>query len=365
MTRISHVVECYGAGVGRAVQLWANLTPEIEHHILWEGEESPVGDSAFASETRMPGGLGARIASVHTHIKSVRPDLVIAHSSWAGVYTRARRRAVPVLYAPHAYKFEDTSEPATRRALYRFAEALLARRSQTTLTLTPREDLLARSLNAKSAPSLVPNSPTVTPSDGGSATGFDPGDSVVMIGRVSRQKDPAHFAEVARIVKQTRPQTRFVWVGDGEPELRQRLEDAGVRVTGWLARDELIAVLSEPAVYFHSAIYEGFPLSVLDAAAFEHPVVVRAIAPFDGLELLSTNSAPDAALVLLSVLDGGAVYPDAVRGARAVASLMNRDSQAAAMKAVIARFAPLDVHPAEEAADDVQAVAPVNRGSGA
>lgn len=361
MTRILHVVECFGAGVGRAVQLWPKLTPEHEHHLLWEGEESPAPHHAFSSETRLPRGLAARIASVDTHVRSIRPQVVIAHSSWAGVYTRARRPSVPVLYAPHAYKFEDPSESGLRRAIYRTAEALLARRSLLTLTLTPREDALARSLSPRSATHLVPNSPTVTPTDGGHATGFDPGSTVVMIGRVSRQKDPAHFIEVARTIRRTRPAVNFVWAGEGDAALTKDLEDAGVRVTGWLDRQALIALLSEPAVYFHSAIYEGFPLSVLDAVVFEHPVVVRAIPPFDGLGLLSTGSAPAAARAILAVLDRADGYEDAVRGSRGLTALMSRDSQASAMRSVVA---PFQAHhlPGTHAANDAQSTSMAKTG---
>jgi glycosyltransferase involved in cell wall biosynthesis len=157
-----------------------------------------------------------------------------------------------------------------------------------------------------------------------------------MIGRVSRQKDPAHFARVAQIIRRTRPDIRFVWAGEGDATLTRVLLDAGVRVTGWLDRDSLIELLSEPAVYFHSAIYEGFPLSALDAAAFEHPIVVRAIRPFDGLGLVSTGSASEAADVILSVLDRDPAYDDAARGSRALIALMNRDSQASAMRSVVA-----------------------------
>ncbi|GAA5093712.1 glycosyltransferase [Microbacterium yannicii] len=338
MTKILHVVECYGAGVGRAVQLWAKLTPEHEHHLLWEGEESPTGEHAFASASRMPTGLFRRAKAVDAQVENLRPDLVIAHSSWAGVYARARRLDAPVAYAPHAYKFEDTSESRIRRAIYRFAEARLTQRSRVTLALTPHEESLARSLDSAAVTHIVPNSPTVTPDDGGNTTGFDPGRRVLMIGRISPQKDPGHFIEVSHLVRQSRPDVEFVWAGEGDPELTRRLQQAQIAVTGWLSRDALIDLLSQASVYYHSAIYEGFPLSVLDAGSFEHPIVVRAISPFDGIGLVAAGSAGEAAEMILSVLDRGPVYDLAVRGTRALRASMNRQSQVSAMRSLLERF---------------------------
>jgi len=338
VTRVLHVVECYDAGVGRAVNRWIALAPRHEHHLLWEGLQSPAEVTGIASHRRMPAGLSGRTRSVGERVDAIAPDVIVAHSSWAGVYARVTRTNAPVIYVPHAYKFEDPAQPAILRAAYRWAEGILARRTSVTVALTPREEWLAHSLHRDAQTRRVPNASTLRPTSEHPATGFDADDTVAMIGRISAQKSPRYFLEVAGRVRAQRPRTRFVWAGDGDQALRRELEDAGIEVTGWLDGDALRSFLSRPFVYFHSAAYEGFPLSVLDAAAFEHPVVVRDIPPFEDLDIWQCSSPADAAAAILSVLDRTPGHTRARSGAQWLTAEMNEQIQAEAVDALLAGF---------------------------
>ncbi|RKW70056.1 glycosyltransferase family 4 protein [Galactobacter caseinivorans] len=82
-------------------------------------------------------------------------------------------------------------------------------------------------------------------------------------------------------------------IGDGDQ--RDELTSAGVTVTGWLTPAEVETVLRGCSVYLHSASYEGFPLSVLDAAGAGLPIVVRDLACFEGSPLLPGVSDPEHA----------------------------------------------------------------------
>lgn len=338
MTKVLHVVECYDAGVGRAVDRWIALSPQHEHHLLWEGLQSPKNVTGLASDRRMPSGLRARTRAVREMVDAVVPDVVIAHSSWAGVYTRATMIGVPVLYAPHAYKFEDTSQHRALRNAYRFAESILAKRTYATVVLTPREESLARSLRARARTFRVPNASTLSPTEDFPGAGYAVGGTVAMIGRLSRQKSPQYFLEVASLVREQRPETEFVWAGDGDGSARRQLEHEGVVVTGWLDGDELRRFLGRPFVYFHSAAYEGFPLSLLDAATFEHPVVVRDIPPFESLNIWRCESAAGAANALLSVLDSEAGRERARAASKWIATVMNEEAQAEALSELLGEF---------------------------
>ncbi|MGO2516948.1 MAG: glycosyltransferase, partial [Corynebacterium variabile] len=103
---------------------------------------------------------------------------------------------------------------------------------------------------------------------------------VGVVSRVTPQRDPAFFAEVARLVRARRPETRFVWIGDGDGKdasLTDLLTDAGVEVTGWLTGEELRSRTAELSLVVHTARWDGFPMSVLEVRRTGVPLLVRDI----------------------------------------------------------------------------------------
>lgn len=333
-----HVTECYSAGVGRAIDAAVHVAPHHDHHLLWSGEESPTGRVAFSSVAELPAGLFQRIRATRRQIAEVDPDVVFAHSSWAGVYARAIVTGKPIVYAPHCYKFEDMEGSPFLRRFYWLAEKVLSGRNAVTVVLSPHEDRLAARLNKTGERHFVPNVASALPSAEYPPTNYETGATVVMSGRVYGQKDPEHFARVANLVRAVRPDIEFRWIGDGEAAWREELERNGVIVTGWVQPDRMATELSQPFVYYHSARYEGFPLSVLDAAAFEHPVVVRDIPAFEGFALPKATSDQSAATLLLDVLSGGSTLQSAVSGSRDLVDTMNHERQSAALETLYNNF---------------------------
>ncbi|MGW9112839.1 glycosyltransferase [Microbacterium sp. NPDC055683] len=344
--KVLHVTQVYAGGISRAIASLIELAPDVEHHLLWAGNEVPDPTLPFASVHEMPQSpksILAAIQRVTAVVNEVKPDIVHAHSSFGGVYTRLARIEAPILYEPHCYKFDDRHQPAVLRSIYRLAERVLARRSTRTVVLSPHEDDLAKSLDPNAQTTFLPNVATVEPSREHPATRFETARTVFMIGRVTAQKDPAYFAEVAKLVRAQSPDVRFQWLGDvdGEPDSKiermlGELRAAGVEILGWLNGNQLAAALSRPGVYFHSARYEGFPLSVLDAAAFEHPIAVRSIPPFDGMGIPEAKTPTAAAQLILDILERGPAYEQAVAAAKHLNETMNRTAQRDALRALYA-----------------------------
>ncbi|GAA4196026.1 glycosyltransferase [Microbacterium oryzae] len=340
--RVLHVTQVYAGGISRAIRSLVELTPEVEHHLLWAGNEEPDDSLPFATVHSMPQSprrMAASVRRVQEVAALVRPDIVHAHSSFGGVYARLARIEAPVFYEPHCYKFDDGQQPVVLRGIYRLVEKGLAKRSKATVVLSPHEERLAKSLDAEASTYLLPNVATIAPSLEHPATGFQLPRDVFMIGRLTGQKDPRYFAAVAEEVHAIDPSISFRWIGgiDGEDDgrgarMQQQLETAGVRVLGWLNGDALAAELARPGLYFHSAHYEGFPLSLLDAAAFEHPLAVRQIPTFDGLDLPDARTPAQAARLVLEILDGGPARARAVAAAEHLNMTMNRDAQRTALR---------------------------------
>ncbi len=311
--RILHVTECFGAGVGRAVKLRAQGFPDAEHHLLWAGEETPVA-SEWASAVPLPRTILPRIAAIRRRVRELGPDIVHAHSSWAGVYTRTGRIGAPVVYEPHCFKFEDPSLPPPSRIAFQCAERALMARTAAVGVLSPHERAIVRGMRRDLPVVEVPNVPTIRPEQ----VGFRHADlrRMVMVGRIVPQKDPRFYIDVVRRLRLAGVALEAVWIGDGDAALCRLLSGAGIRVTGWLGASEIEDLL-RGAVYVHSACYEGFPLSILDAAACEAPVVARRIPAIEHTGLLMASAPADvASLVERLVHDEGEFAEARARGRR-------------------------------------------------
>nr|WP_229233052.1 glycosyltransferase [Corynebacterium cyclohexanicum] len=300
--RILHVTECYEAGVGRAVNLASRAVDHAEHYLLASGSE-PDSRGNFSEVLPWGDGHPQRLRRLKEAVARLRPDLVHAHSSWAGMYARVLPLPIPVVYQPHCFAFDDPYRGRWQRMLFHGAEKLLSRRSPTVIVLSEHEKALALSLRRDWDVVHVPNVASVQPSQEVRGTGVPApaGEAAVrlptvaMAGRISRQKAPEFFAEVARGAARAGCPWRFVWIGDGEQRDRDLLVGSGVHVTGWLGDEGMSAWLARTSVYFHSAAYEGFPLSVLDAASHGIPVLARDIPCFAGTGI-ATVTTPDEAL---------------------------------------------------------------------
>ncbi|CAN5594867.1 glycosyltransferase [soil metagenome] len=322
MARILHVTECFAGGVSRAIKQIAAVTPQHEHHLLWTGDEAPTSTQGFASMSELPQSPIGRIQSVRQVTSELSADIVHAHSSWAGVYARATKLPAYTIYQPHCYAFEDVQRSPVVNYLYYLAEKQLAKHSDLTIALTEHERSLTRRLSSKARVEILPNVASLRP-DEPRIRKRVPLEriSVVMVGRLCRQKDPAYFVRVANKIRETLPELRFKWIGDGEAKMRAHLETNNIEVTGWMSALELAEHLKEDGLYFHCAAHEAFPLSILDAAAFGLPIVARKIPAFDGFDLLMGSTEAECAGLVLTMLG----YDDSWSSAIAASSKIDEE----------------------------------------
>lgn len=275
------VSECFEAGTGAAIESIANGLPEVRFHLLWAGDAQSLSFAPFASVEPLTSSALGRVRQVRRLVNELGIDLVHAHSSWAGVYARARALPVPVVYQPHCFGFANPGRGRLSRRLSSLVERLLAPRVRVLVAVSEHEAGAARQLGLEpDRVRVVPNSsalrrPADRTPDVGRQSSANP--TVLMIGRLAAQKDPAFFAQVSRLSRRRGLPFRFIWIGDGAAHYRELVGSAGAEVTGWLSRAALAGHLDEAFAYAHTAIGEGFPISILDAAAFQLPIVVRPI----------------------------------------------------------------------------------------
>ncbi|MGV4981890.1 glycosyltransferase family 4 protein [Streptomyces sp. NRAIS4] len=318
---VLHVAEAWQGGVQTIVHDYARAVPEVRHLLLKgdrEGYQVADEETVFDGVWRMPHGHLARIREVGRLFRELRPDVVHAHSSLAGGYVRLAA-SVPtqrIVYTPHGFAMERSDLAWYASAAVWAAEHVLSRRTGIAAGSSPRESELARLLRKRQRTVYVPNvvrprAHSGTPRPGsrpaaGTADRVLPPRTVAAVGRLCTQKDPAFFADAAALGKRLMPSSNWFWLGDGEPAHRERLERAGVTVTGWLDHRALQGVLAQADVYAHTALWEGAPMTLLEAVGLGLPIVARRIPALESLGLPGLVDTPGelAAVAVASLTDG-------------------------------------------------------------
>ncbi|WP_025098439.1 glycosyltransferase [Burkholderia sp. A1] len=273
--RIVQVVESSATGTLSIVSLIANGFVEAGHevHVIYSIRPDTPDElhGLFDARVRllhlqMRGGSPISVLrTLRRHLVALDPQVVHLHSSFAGFVGRlaslGRLRHALFLYSPHCIAFMRRDVSALKRHLFVALERLACLRACRYIACSASErDAIETSLRQRAA--VVENAVEIVPVRDEPRT---PGAfvDVVTAGGVRIQKDPLRFAAIAHALR--RELIRFTWIGDGDAALKHRLRDAGVEVTGWLRRDEVLRRLGRADVYLSTSAWEGMPVSVIEA----------------------------------------------------------------------------------------------------
>ena len=103
---------------------------------------------------------------------------------------------------------------------------------------------------------------------------------VTFLGRITMQKGPEYFIEVARKVLQRMDNVRFVMAGSGDMMVRMIWHAASLRImdkfhfTGFLRGDDVYRMFSLTDVYVMPSVSEPFGISPLEAMQSNVPVII-------------------------------------------------------------------------------------------
>lgn len=328
--RVLHVTECYEGGVRRAIDTMVRLTPELEHFLIADLETLKHSATVFAGKIPMVRGYRHRVAQIQAVAEEIEADVIHAHSSWAGAYARTGSPKTPVVYEPHCFVFDDPFRGPLAKQLFKFAEKRLGRNTAAIIALTPHEQKLACEIVSDERVVLLPNVPSLERKSRNPEADRPRAQlvrEIVMVGRLARQKDPQFFAELNNRLVHNNVPAKLTWIGDGEESYRRALAESGVEVTGWLNDDELIERLSHADLYFHSAAYEGFPLSVLDAAHVGLPILARNLPCFEGFPLQTVTNIDETVKEISEFLNSADVRERYEVRTRRLLSMMTPQGQ--------------------------------------
>ncbi|MCK9604467.1 MAG: glycosyltransferase family 4 protein [Candidatus Omnitrophica bacterium] len=224
---------------------------------------------------------------IYNYIKRNKIDIVHTHSSKAGILGRwaARLAGVKVIvHTVHGWSFNDY-QVFFYRALFLWLERLAAHFTHKLIVVSEHDKQkgLANRIGNEKKYAIINygidyEEFTTQGASIRSQLGINTGDLVVgMISCFKAQKAPQDFIKLASLIHKRLPQVKFLLVGDGI--LRQDLErsilelglGSQVILTGW--RKDIPRVLQAMDVFVLTSLWEGMPISVLEAMVSSCPVV--------------------------------------------------------------------------------------------
>lgn len=202
--------------------------------------------------------------------KKIKPDIIHLHSSKAGALGRwaFNGKKVPLYYTPHGYSFLMENQSSIKRNIYRMIEVICAKRRCKTVSCGWGEyqETLKFNVNA----TYIDNGINVVQLESDlqgiqKKAGIF---TVFTLGRISYQKNPKMFNEIAKAL----PDIRFLWIGDGD--LKNELTANNIEVTGWVNRKEALRKAQQADVFLLTSLWEGLPISLLEAMYMKKACVV-------------------------------------------------------------------------------------------
>ena len=217
------------------------------------------------------------LREIHAALAGLRPDLIAAHSSKAGILARlaGRRLRVPVVFTVHGWAFTP-GVPPLEAALYRRAERLVGPLASRIITVSEYDRRLG--LDAR----IAPSDRLITVHNGmpdvGPAFRAHPSQSpvrLVMVARYGPQKDHPTLLRALASLRQHAWELDLIGDGPGMGETEALARELGLngRVHFLGQRSDVEQRLAASQVALLVTNWEGFPLSILEAMRAGLPVV--------------------------------------------------------------------------------------------
>jgi glycosyltransferase involved in cell wall biosynthesis len=208
-------------------------------------------------------------------IRRLRPDLVVTHSSKAGLVGRAaaRRCGVPSVFTAHGWSFVE-GVPRARSLVAVPLERLAARWCRRIIVVCDADRRVALRRRIAPVEKLVTVRYGIRDVPERAAPGAGGVPVVAMVARFEPQKDHACLLRALAAVASP---WRAVLVGDGptRPSAEKLARELGIadRVFFLGSRDDVAGILASAHVFALATRWEGLPITILEAMRAGLPVV--------------------------------------------------------------------------------------------
>lgn len=315
-----------GGGVDIAIRMInENIDPnnfvikvirEIEHNTYFDKSNSKISSEVIPVKRKISYSDLINLIKLLKTVKKYNPDIIHVHSSKAGVLGRivGRILKVPTFYTPHAFSYLSTPNKI-KRNIYLFIEKIIKSIAPESKIIACSESEYFRAIEEvgfrKENVHLYNNSiPRILEDQLVLPDNFNqPSSYLCTIGRPSYQKNLHVLIEVVKNLHEKGFKETLVIVGAGyySPELESvkgiiskfDLDDY-ILLLPWVKRSEALAILSRAKLYLSSALYEGMPLSIIEAMALGIPIVASNV---DGNKDLIVNGTNGFLIDNMSIED--------------------------------------------------------------
>ncbi|WP_038369372.1 glycosyltransferase family 4 protein [Brackiella oedipodis] len=219
-------------------------------------------------------------------LKRLKPDLVHAHSSKAGILGRLAAKSVglPVIFTVHGWAFTEGVSGSTKKRFYQILERTLGAYTDHIITVSDYD----RELGLKCHIIAPQNITTVhngihdlAPSDKASSAinqRVDDEDSsvkLIMVARFDQQKNQALALQVLASLKQLPWHLCFIGDGPTLDKVKQQAQAVGLapQVTFAGRCDDVAQRLARADVFVLTTNWEGLPISILEAMRAGLPIM--------------------------------------------------------------------------------------------
>lgn len=221
------------------------------------------------------------LGAMHELVKVLaawHPDLVHAHSAKAGILTRlaCRRLRLPCVFTAHGWAFAD-GVPILERQLYLYAERAMARFAKAIITVCDSDRRIGETVGIKPDGSMFTiynGIPDVADSLRATHVVAEPA-KIVMTARFERQKDHETLVSALATLRDLPWRLELIGDGPGRAAVEARVCSLGLseRVIFFGRRDDVPHILSRASIFVLASLWEGFPISILEAMRAGLPVV--------------------------------------------------------------------------------------------
>lgn len=295
MKKVIYVVESFAGGVYTFLtELSSTVALEYEVVIIYSlRKETPKNfKEDFNNNIRFIEVDMCRGLNIHKNIKSLvqliiilkkeKPQVIHLHSSKAGFLGRLackinRFDMNKVFYNPHGFSFLQQNETRLKRKLFYLLESFANGLGGYTVGCSKGEFEEALKISEKcininngidtSKIDEIVKENNLNTNNSKNNTKLKIG----TIGRICYARNPKLFNEIAQHFMEY----YFLWIGDGE--LKYQLTADNIKVTGWLQRKEVINELTNIDIFISTSLWEGLPISLLEAMYLGKPVIVSNI----------------------------------------------------------------------------------------
>lgn len=285
--KIVHVMECFAGGT---FNFLVDLTNELsnEEHIVIYGtnrENTPKNfkdlfnknvkfiEWKTAQREMKPLKDIKALWELYTILKKIDGiDIMHLHSSKAGFLGRIVSfllgKSKKTIYTPHAISFLRLDVSPKKRKIFIWMEKLASFFGGKIVACSKSEKEAIEEQGIKNV-TFINNG--IKPLQVEKKVNTSDKITIISVGRLSIQKNPELFNDIAlEFINNSNVQ--FIWCGDGE--LKSKLISPNIKCTGWIDGKELENYLANADIYLSTSLWEGLPLSVLEAMSIGLPVIL-------------------------------------------------------------------------------------------